>query len=157
VPQTLNPYTVATTLEGAQQTIAQGPVASQMMPSRCSAPMAAASSTPMPRIRSRTPTALVNLIQMVMIFAIGAALTNVFGRMVGNQRRAGRSWPPWASCSSPASRLLLGRGSGNPLVHALGIDGGNMEGKEARFGIVSLGAVRRRHHGRLLRRGQCHA
>ena len=56
-------------------------------PSRCSAPMAAASSTPTPRIPSRTRRRCRIFVQMVSIFAIGAALTNVFGRMVGNQRQ----------------------------------------------------------------------
>jgi len=90
------------------------------------------------------PTALVNLIHMVMIFAIGAALTNVFGRMVGSERQG------WAIFAAMGVLFLAGvvvcywaEAQGNPLVHALGIDGGNMEGKEARFGIVlsSLFAV----------------
>ncbi len=79
--------------------------------SRCSAPMAAASSTPMPRIRSRTPTRISNLIQMVSIFAIGAALTNVFGRMVGNQRQGlGDLRRHGRPVRRRRRRLLLGRG-----------------------------------------------
>ncbi len=53
--------------------------------------------------RTRNPTALTNLIQMISIFVIGAGLTNVFGRMVGDERQGWASSPRWASCSSPAS------------------------------------------------------
>lgn len=135
VPQNLNPYTVATTLEGAQQTIAQGPVASQMMIKHLGTNgggfFNANAAHPF-----ENPTALTNLIHMVAIFAIGAALTNVFGRMVGNEKQG------WAIFATMGILFLTGvtvcywaEAAGNPLVHALGIDGGNMEGKEARFGI----------------------
>jgi K+-transporting ATPase ATPase A chain len=74
---------------------------------------------------------------MVTIFALGAALTNVFGRMVGNQRQG------WAILAAMGVLFVGGvaicywaEAAGNPLVHALGIDGGNMEGKETRFGIA---------------------
>src|SRR5690606_19782875 len=67
----------------------------------------------------------------------GAGLTNVFGRMVGNQRQG------WAIFWAMGVLFILGvavcywaEAAGNPLVHALGIDGGNMEGKETRFGIA---------------------
>ncbi|WEK51669.1 MAG: potassium-transporting ATPase subunit KdpA [Candidatus Kaistia colombiensis] len=136
VPQNLNPYTAVTTLEGAQQTIAQGPVASQMMIKHLGTNgggfFNANAAHPF-----ENPTALVNLIHMVMIFAIGAALTNVFGRMVGSERQG------WAIFAAMGVLFLAGvvvcywaEAAGNPLVHALGIDGGNMEGKESRFGIV---------------------
>jgi K+-transporting ATPase ATPase A chain len=84
------------------------------------------------------PNAISNLIQMVTIFALGASLTNVFGRMVGNQRQG------WAILASMGVLFVAGvaicywaEAAGNPLVHALGIDGGNMEGKESRFGIAA--------------------
>ncbi|MGV6876632.1 potassium-transporting ATPase subunit KdpA [Pseudochelatococcus sp. B33] len=136
VPQNLSPYTVATTLEGAQQTIAQGPVASQMMIKHLGTNgggfFNVNASHPF-----ENPTALTNLIHMVSIFAIGAALTNVFGRMVGNQKQG------WAIFAAMGILFLAGvvvcywaEAAGNPLVHALGIGGGNMEGKETRFGIV---------------------
>jgi K+-transporting ATPase ATPase A chain len=77
------------------------------------------------------------MIQMVAIFAIGAALTNVFGRMVGNERQG------WAIFAAMGILFVAGvaicywaEAAGNPLIHALGIDGGNMEGKETRFGIA---------------------
>jgi len=137
VPQNLDPYTIATTLEGAQQTIAQGPVASQMMIKHLGTNgggfFNANAAHPF-----ENPTALTNLIHMVAIFAIGAALTNVFGRMVGNERQG------WAIFSAMGVLFLAGvavcywaEAAGNPLVHALGIEGGNMEGKETRFGIVN--------------------
>ena len=135
VPQNLGPYTVATTLEGAPQTIAQGPVATQMMIKHLGTNgggfFNANASHPF-----ENPTALTNLVHMLSIFAIGAALTNMFGRMVGNQRQG------WAIFAAMAILFMAGvavcywaEAAGNPLVHALGVEGGNMEGKEVRFGI----------------------
>src|SRR6201982_2052695 len=86
IPQTLGPYCDATTLEGAKQTIAVGPVASQvaikMLGTNGGGFFNANAAHPF-----ENPTRLSNLIQIVSIFAIGASLTNVFGRMVGNQRQ----------------------------------------------------------------------
>jgi K+-transporting ATPase ATPase A chain len=137
VPQTLGPYVDATTLEGAKQTIALGPVASQlaikMLGTNGGGFFNANSAHPF-----ENPDAISNLIQMLSIFAIGAALTNVFGRMVGSERKG------WAILASMGVLFLVGvtvcywaEAAGNPLVHALGIDGGNMEGKETRFGIAA--------------------
>jgi K+-transporting ATPase ATPase A chain len=85
-PQTLGPYVEATTLEGAKQTIAVGPVASQvaikMLGTNGGGFFNANAAHPL-----ENPTALSNFVQMLSIFAIGAALTNVFGRMVGNERQ----------------------------------------------------------------------
>ncbi|RVB17139.1 potassium-transporting ATPase subunit KdpA, partial [Mesorhizobium sp. M7A.F.Ca.CA.002.10.1.1] len=136
MPQTLGAYVNATTLEGAQQTIAVGPVASQvaikMLGTNGGGFFNANAAHPF-----ENPDAISNLIQMVSIFAIGAALTNVFGRMIGNQRQG------WAILSAMGVMFIAGvaicywaEAAGNPLVHALGIDGGNMEGKETRFGIA---------------------
>ena len=143
VPQTLGPYVNATTLEGGRQTIALGPVASQlaikMLGTNGGGFFNANSAHPF-----ENPDAISNLIQMVSIFAIGAGLTNVFGRMVDNQRQG------WAIFAAMGLLFVIGasvcywaEATGNPLIHALGLDGGNMEGKEARFGIVlsSLFAV----------------
>ncbi|MBX4890066.1 potassium-transporting ATPase subunit KdpA [Rhizobium bangladeshense] len=143
VPQTLGPYVNATMLEGTQQTIAVGPVASQlaikMLGTNGGGFFNANSAHPF-----ENPDALSNLIQMVSIFAIGAALTNVFGRMVGNQRQG------WAILATMGVLFIAGvivtywaEAAGNPLMHAFGLQGGNMEGKEVRFGIVlsSLFAV----------------
>ncbi|ANN56956.1 potassium-transporting ATPase subunit KdpA [Mesorhizobium loti NZP2037] len=136
IPQTIGPYVDATTLEGAKQTIALGPVASQvaikMLGTNGGGFFNANAAHPF-----ENPDAISNLIQMVTIFALGAALTNVFGRMVGNQRQG------WAILASMGVLFIAGvavcywaEAVGNPLVHALGIDGGNMEGKETRFGIA---------------------
>ena len=136
MPQTLGPYVDATTLEGAKQTIALGPVASQiaikMLGTNGGGFFNANAAHPF-----ENPDAVSNLIQMVTIFALGAALTNVFGRMVGNQRQG------WAILASMGVLFVAGvavcywaEAAGNPLVHALGIDGGNMQGKETRFGIA---------------------
>lgn len=136
MPQTLAAYVNATTLEGAQQTIAVGPVASQvaikMLGTNGGGFFNANAAHPF-----ENPDAISNLIQMVTIFALGAALTNVFGRMVGNQRQG------WAILSAMGVLFIAGvavcywaEAAGNPLVHALGVDGGNMEGKESRIGIA---------------------
>lgn len=136
IPQTLSAYLDATTLEGARQTIAVGPVASQiaikMLGTNGGGFFNANAAHPF-----ENPDAISNLIQMVSIFAIGAALTNVFGRMNGDQRQG------WAILTAMGVLFIAGvavcywaEASGNPLVHALGIDGGNMEGKETRFGIA---------------------
>ncbi|TGS19282.1 potassium-transporting ATPase subunit KdpA [Mesorhizobium sp. M2E.F.Ca.ET.209.01.1.1] len=137
IPQTLGPYVDATTLEGAKQTIALGPVASQvaikMLGTNGGGFFNANAAHPF-----ENPDAISNMIQMLTIFALGAGLTNVFGRMVGNQRQG------WAILASMGVLFIIGvivcywaEAAGNPLVHALGIDGGNMEGKETRFGIAA--------------------
>ena len=84
------------------------------------------------------PTALSNFVQIISIFAIGAALTNVFGRMVGNQRQG------WAVLAVMGVLFIAGvivcywaEAHGNDALNALGLTGGNMEGKEVRFGIVA--------------------
>ena len=136
VPQNLGAYTIATTLEGARQTIAQGPVASQMMIKHLGTNGGGFFNVNAAH-PFENPTALTNLIHMVAIFAIGAALTNVFGRMVGNPKQG------WAIFAAMGILFLAGvtlcywaEASGNPLLHALGLDGGNMEGKETRFGVT---------------------
>jgi K+-transporting ATPase ATPase A chain len=145
VPQNLNAYVDATTLEGGHQLIAQGPVASQlvikMMGTNGGGFFNANSAHPY-----ENPSAISNLLQMVLIFAISAGLTNVFGRMVGNQRQG------WAVFAVMGVLYLAGTATaywaeaqGSPAVAALGVDqtasalqsGGNMEGKEVRFGIAN--------------------
>jgi K+-transporting ATPase ATPase A chain len=137
IPQTLGPYVDATTLEGAKQTIAVGPVASQvaikMLGTNGGGFFNANASHPF-----ENPTALSNFIQMISIFAIGAALTNVFGRMVGDQRQG------WAVLAVMGVLFIVGvsvcywaEAHGNDAFTALGLTGGNMEGKEVRFGIVA--------------------
>lgn len=136
-PQTLGAYVEATTLEGGRQTIAVGPVASQvaikMLGTNGGGFFNANASHPF-----ENPTALSNFVQMLSIFVLGAALTNVFGRMVGNQRQG------WAILAVMGVLFVAGvavcywaEASGTSTLNALGLTGGNMEGKEVRFGIVA--------------------
>jgi K+-transporting ATPase ATPase A chain len=137
MPQTLGPYVEATTLEGAKQTIAVGPVASQvaikMLGTNGGGFFNANAAHPF-----ENPTALSNYLQIISIFIIGASLTNVFGRMVGNQRQG------WAILAVMAVLFIAGvivcyaaEARGNDILNAMGLSGGNMEGKEVRFGIVA--------------------
>ena len=142
VPQNLGPYIDATTLEGAKQTIAQGPVASQeaikILGTNGGGFLNANSAHPY-----ENPNPLTNLVQLLSIFAIGAALTNVLGRMVNDERQG------WAIFAAMALLFLAGattaywsESHGNPAMAAFNVDsspsvvqtGGNMEGKEVRFG-----------------------
>ena len=137
MPQTLGAYVDATTLEGAKQTIAVGPVASQiaikMLGTNGGGFFNANAAHPF-----ENPTALSNYLQIISIFAIGASLTNVFGRMVGNQRQG------WAILAVMGVLFIAGvivcywaEANGTTALNALGLTGGNMEGKEVRFGIVA--------------------
>ena len=137
IPQTLGAYVDATTLEGAKQTIAVGPVASQvaikMLGTNGGGFFNANAAHPF-----ENPTALSNFVQMLSIFVLGAALTNVFGRMVGNQRQG------WAILAAMGVLFIAGvavcywaEANGTSLLNSLGLTGGNMEGKEVRFGIVA--------------------
>ncbi len=137
VPQTLGAYVDATTLEGAKQSIAVGPAASQIaikiLGTNGGGFFNANAAHPF-----ENPTSLSNFVQMLSIFAIGAALTNAFGRMVGNERQG------WAILAAMGVLFVAGvtaaywaEASGNDAFTALGLTGGNMEGKEVRFGIVA--------------------
>jgi K+-transporting ATPase ATPase A chain len=137
IPQNLSAYTEATTLDGAKQVIAQGPVASQMMIKHLGTNgggfFNANAAHPF-----ENPNALTNFIHMIAIFSIGAGLTNVFGRMVGNQRQG------WAIFAAMGVLFIVGvvitywaEANGTSGLSALGLTGGNMEGKEVRFGIVA--------------------
>src|ERR1700727_1301584 len=122
MPQNLNAYTEATTLEGAKQVIAQGPVASQevikMLGTNGGGFFNTNSAHPF-----ENPNALTNLVQMILIFSIGASLTNVFGRMVGSQKQG------WAIFTVMGLLFLVGvttvywaEAPGNPAFAALHID-----------------------------------
>ncbi len=137
VPMNFDAYPTATTLEGVQQSIPQGPMASQEIIKELGTNgggfVNANSASPW-----ENPTPLSNAFEMIMIFLIGGALTYTFGRYLKNQRQG---WVLFA-----AMAVLFGGGfviaygaeaAGNPLVHAIGVAGGNMEGKEVRFGIAA--------------------
>src|ERR1700741_335420 len=132
MPQTLGAYVDATTLEGAKQTIAVGPGASQvaikMLGTNGGGFFNANAAHPF-----ENPTALSNFVQMISIFAIGAALTNVFGRMVKDEKQG------WAILGAMGVLFIIGvavcywaEAQANPALVAAGVDpaGGNMEGKE---------------------------
>jgi K+-transporting ATPase ATPase A chain len=143
--QNLHAYTEITTLDGAKQIIAQGPVASQevikTMGTNGGGFFNANSAHPF-----ENPNALTNLIQMLLIFSIGAGLTNVFGRIVGSQRQG---WAIFAVMgvlfAAGVAATYVAEAPGNPAFAAMQIDqapsalqsGGNMEGKEVRFGIAN--------------------
>jgi len=137
VPQTFASSVDATTLEGARQTIVMGPIASQeaikMLGTNGGGFLNANSAHPF-----ENPTALTNFVQMLSIFAIGAGLTWCFGKAVGNTRQG------WAILAAMMTLFLIGasvtywqEAAGNPILHGLGVAGGNMEGKEVRFGVAA--------------------
>jgi K+-transporting ATPase ATPase A chain len=144
VPQTLDGTIGITTLEGGQQLIARGPVASQiaikMLSSDGGGFFNANSAHPF-----ENPTAATNLLEMVLIFVIGAGLTNTFGRMIGNERQG---WALLAAIgilyAAGVAGIYAAEARGNPSLAALGINqnpsalqaGGNMEGKEVRCGTA---------------------
>ncbi|MBD8618707.1 potassium-transporting ATPase subunit KdpA [Sphingomonas sp. CFBP 13728] len=137
VPQTMAGTVDITTLEGLKQTLVLGPVASQeaikMLGTNGGGFFNANSAHPF-----ENPTALVNLVQMLSIFVIGFGLTWTFGKAVGNTRQG------WAILSAMLVLFLAGvtitywqEAAGNPILHNIGVVGGNMEGKEVRFGIAA--------------------
>lgn len=137
VPQTLAGVVDVQTLEGARQSLLLGPVASQeaikMLGTNGGGFFNANSAHPF-----ENPTALTNLIQMLSIFVIGVGLTWTFGKAVGNPRQG------WAILAAMMILFLAGttvtywaEAAGNPALHQLGVAGGNMEGKEVRFGIAA--------------------
>ena len=144
MPQTLGPYVDAATLDGAKQTIAVGPVASQeaikIFGTNGGGFFNANSAHPF-----ENPNALTNFVELFTIFSIGAALTNVLGRMVKNERQG------WAIFAAMGVLFLAGvttaywsESHGNPAFAAFNVEstpsalqaGGNMEGKEVRFGVA---------------------
>ncbi|RJF93659.1 potassium-transporting ATPase subunit KdpA [Sphingomonas cavernae] len=137
VPQTMAGSVDVTTLEGVKQTLALGPVASQeaikMLGTNGGGFFNANSAHPF-----ENPNAFTNLIQMLSIFVIGTGLTYCFGKAVGNTRQG------WAILTAMMILFLAGvtitywqEAAGNPILHQLGVAGGNMEGKEVRFGIAA--------------------
>jgi potassium-transporting ATPase potassium-binding subunit len=145
VIQNIHPYAAATTVEGKTQTIPQGPVASQeaikMLGTNGGGFFGANSAHPY-----ENPTPFTNFIQLLAIFTIPAGLTYTFGKMVGDTRQG---WTLFAAMSvlflAGVWALYASEQSGNPILAKLGLQpaatdsqpGGNMEGKEVRFGIAA--------------------
>ena len=145
VVQNLKPYTNVVTVEGGTETLAQGPVASQEIIKQLGTNgggfFNANSAHPF-----ENPTPLTNLVATFLIFLIPGALTYTFGKMVGDTRQG------WAIFAAFSLMFFIGvfaayyfEQAGNPVLANLGLQtaatdgqsGGNMEGKEVRFGIVN--------------------
>jgi potassium-transporting ATPase potassium-binding subunit len=137
VIQNFSPYLQAHTLEGARQTIAMGPVASQeaikQLGTNGGGFFNANAAHPF-----ENPTPWTNFLSMFTIFAIPAALTWLLGRMTRNQRHG---WAVWAAMAvlflGGVTAAYWAEARGNPIHAARGVAGGNMEGKEVRFGIAN--------------------
>src|SRR5580700_6036863 len=139
IPQNFLHYVTATNAQNVTQSITGGPIASQEAPKLLGGNgggfVGANSASP-----NENPNGLTNLLELLAIWLIPAAFPLLFGRMIGNER-AGRTLL--------AAMLVLGIASfvgaqfaeqaGNPIVHAMGVHGGNMEGKDARFGVANAG------------------
>jgi K+-transporting ATPase ATPase A chain len=145
VIQNVTGYVTVTTVEGAKQVLAMGPVASQeaikQLGTNGGGFFNANAAHPF-----ENPTPLTNVLSMLAIFAVPAGLLYAFGRWVGNQRHG---WALWAASFvlffAGATTAYRAEARGNPVHAARGIDvhastmnpGGNMEGKEVRFGIAN--------------------
>ncbi|HEU0092923.1 MAG TPA: potassium-transporting ATPase subunit KdpA, partial [Vicinamibacteria bacterium] len=136
--QNLAPYREVTTLEGAKQVIAMGPVASQeaikQLGTNGGGFFNANSAHPF-----ESPNALTNFFSMFLIFLIPAGLTYTFGRMARDQKQG------WALFGAMTFLFFAGvtvaywaEAAGNPILNGLPVaQAGNMEGKEVRFGIAN--------------------
>jgi len=145
VIQNLHAYVTATTLEGAKQVLAMGPVASQeaikQLGTNGGGFFNANAAHPF-----ENPTPWTNFLSMLAIFIVPAGLTYTFGRMVKNQKHG---WALWAAMfvlfAAGVATAYWAEARGNPIHAARGADvaasatnpGGNMEGKEVRFGIAN--------------------
>jgi len=135
IPQNLHAYQAAKSVEGFSQSITGGPMASQEVIKELGTNgggfVNANSASP-----NENPTPFTNLIELLLIFSLGAGLTYMYGKMVKDTRQG------WAIFTAMAILFFAGftlaywaEAGGNPIVHHLGVAGGNMEGKECRFGV----------------------
>ncbi len=135
VPQNFHAYQSVKSIEGFAQTITGGPMASQEVIKELGTNgggfVNANSASP-----NENPTPLSNLVELLLIFSLGAGLTYMYGKMVKDTRQG------WAIFTAMAILFFAGfavaywaEAAGNPIVHQLGVAGGNMEGKECRFGV----------------------
>jgi potassium-transporting ATPase potassium-binding subunit len=137
VPQNFHSYTDVTSLEGFKQTITGGPMASQEVIKELGTNgggfIGQNSASP-----NENPTPFSDLFEIWLFMVIAAALTYTFGRMVKDQRQG------WALLTAMTILFFGGltvaywsEAAGNPLIHHLGVAGGNMEGKEVRYGVAA--------------------
>jgi potassium-transporting ATPase potassium-binding subunit len=135
MPQNFHAYQSVKSIEGFTQTITGGPMASQEVIKELGTNgggfVNANSASP-----NENPTPVTNLVEMLLIFSLGAGLTYMYGKLVKDTRQG------WAIFTAMAILFFAcftvaywAEAAGNPIVHALGVGGGNMEGKECRFGV----------------------
>ena len=135
IPQNMHAYQAAKSVEGFSQSITGGPMASQEVIKELGTNgggfVNANSASP-----NENPTPFTNLVELLLIFALGAGLTYMYGKMVKDTRQG------WAIFTAMAILFFAGftlaywaEAGGNPIVHHLGVAGGNLEGKECRFGV----------------------
>ncbi|HEY6450563.1 MAG TPA: potassium-transporting ATPase subunit KdpA [Candidatus Cybelea sp.] len=135
VPQNFHAYQSTRSIEGFAQSITGGPMASQEVIKELGTNgggfVNANSASP-----NENPSPLTNFIELLLIFSLGGGLTYMYGKMVKDTRQG------WAIFAAMAILFFVGfsvaywaESAGNPIVHQLGVSGGNMEGKECRFGI----------------------
>ena len=135
IPQNFHAYQTVKSVEGFTQSITGGPMASQEVIKELGTNgggfVNANSASP-----NENPTPFTNLIELLLIFSLGAGLTYMYGKMVKDTRQG------WAIFTAMAILFFAGftvaywaEAGGNPIVHHLGVAGGNMEGKECRFGV----------------------
>ncbi|MGA8796652.1 MAG: potassium-transporting ATPase subunit KdpA [Candidatus Cybelea sp.] len=135
IPQNFHAYQTVKSVEGFTQSITGGPMASQEIIKELGTNgggfVNANSSSP-----NENPTPVSNFIELLLIFSLGAGLTYMYGKMVKDTRQG------WAIFTAMAVLFFAGftvaywaEAAGNPIVHHMGIAGGNMEGKECRFGV----------------------
>ncbi|HEX3672156.1 MAG TPA: potassium-transporting ATPase subunit KdpA [Candidatus Cybelea sp.] len=137
MPQNFHAYTTVKSIEGFAQTITGGPMASQEVIKELGTNgggfVNANSASP-----NENPNPLTNLVELLLIFSLGAGLTYMYGKMVRDTRQG------WAIFTAMAILFFAGfaaaywaESAGNPIVHAMGVTGTNMEGKECRFGAAA--------------------
>jgi len=137
VPQNFHTYADVTSIEGFKQTITGGPMASQEVIKELGTNgggfVGQNSASP-----NENPTPFSDLVELWLFMVIAAALTYTFGRMVKDQRQG------WALFTAMSILFFGGltvaywaEAAGNPLIHHLGVAGGNMEGKETRYGVAA--------------------
>ncbi|HVR45043.1 MAG TPA: potassium-transporting ATPase subunit KdpA [Candidatus Binatia bacterium] len=135
MPQNFHAYQGVKSIEGVAQSITGGPMASQEVIKELGTNgggfVNANSASP-----NENPNPLTNLVELLLIFSLGAGLTYMYGKMVKDTRQG------WAIFTAMAILFFVGftvaywaEAAGNPIVHQLGVAGGNMEGKECRFGV----------------------
>jgi potassium-transporting ATPase potassium-binding subunit len=137
VPQNFHAYQSVTSVEGFTQSITGGPMASQEVIKELGTNgggfVNANSASP-----NENPTPLTNLTEMLLIFMLGASLTYMYGKMVKDTRQG---WAIFAAMSilffAAFTLAYWAEAAGNPIVHQLGVNGANMEGKECRFGAAT--------------------